>query len=423
MQARRSRGFSDLTPAELCDPVRWTDALLMALAVGKVAECVCVNAGRECHLLFHEGEEPVLRVPVPALLGRGLKARLALLADLDLIGSQPQSGVITLAGPDSRRLQVTLEAGLIGPVHLRRLSSAPSLDLEHHPGEVRPGQRVGSYQLIEELGRGGMAVVFRARHVHLHKDFAVKILREDPACEAEHTLPMFLGEARAAARIDDPRIVGVTDFGRLPLSRRPYLVMELVRGRAIASIIDDGWIPSPVLALQIVACIADAMAAAHAAGVMHGDLSPANVYVDLDSAGYVRVLDFGSARIHGDEIDDGGMIAGTPCYMSPELAMGKPPTTATDIYSLGIILYELLSGDIPFDAEDVREVLLQHVKAPIPPIECFPPAIGGDINALIRRCLAKRPEHRFADMIEMRDACSALARYISSHDSNPGHQR
>jgi eukaryotic-like serine/threonine-protein kinase len=273
----------------------------------------------------------------------------------------------------------------------------------------------GRYALEGLLGEGGMGTVYRARHITLHRALALKVLRADLAEEPE-LAARFLQEAQATAAIKHPNIVSITDFGRLP-HNRPYFVMELLSGRTLAALLKAGGALPARQASRIGMSIASGLSAAHAARVVHRDLKPENVFLLDDEGKELRIVDFGAAMVMGgSRLTKAGVVFGTPHYMSPEQAAGKPVDHRADIYALGIILYEMLTGRVPFEGDTYMGVLTQHMfVAPIPPSQAVPSLGGklGAIEAVVLRALEKEPSARFSTMDELenalRDAVSARA--------------
>lgn len=259
------------------------------------------------------------------------------------------------------------------------------------------GRVVGErYRVLETLGSGGMGAVYRAEHIHMRKPVALKVLHRELTRFAE-IVARFEREAIAAARIAHPNVAAATDFGRLP-DGACYLVLEYVHGKSLRrAMIESGPFDAD-RAGRIGRQIALALAAAHEAGIVHRDLKPENVMlVDGGEPDIVKVLDFGIAKIHMPEQADQpaltrvGTIFGTPEYMSPEQALGQAADPRADIYSLGIIFYEMLSGRTPFADKEMVAVMTRHMTESPPPL---PLEIDPALAALVMQMLAKRPSER-----------------------------
>ncbi len=261
----------------------------------------------------------------------------------------------------------------------------------------------GRYVIESVLGEGGMGIVYLARHKVIDKRVAVKILRADFAHQQEITA-RFLQEARAASSIGNPHIVDISDFGTLS-DGSTYFVMEWLDGVPLSALTRER-VPVPIAKLlPIVRQIADGPAAAHDVGIVHRDLKPDNVFLVRhgNTQDFVKILDFGIAKVMNDvekKMTRAGSLFGTPHYMSPEQSAGTPVDTRTDIYALGIILYELASGHLPFDADNLMGILTQHMfKAP-PPIRSFEgcSSIPAGLEAVILKALSKHPDQRYPTM-------------------------
>ncbi len=264
---------------------------------------------------------------------------------------------------------------------------------------------VGGYQLLEEIGRGSMGVVYRARQLSLDRDVVVKLLQLSDTDEELNELltKRFRREAQATSRLDHPNTVRVIDFGQTE-GGELYLVLEMLRGRSLGALRREvGHLP-PARVARIAEQVCRSLAEAHAAGVIHRDLKPDNVFLcDYpDGRSVAKVMDFGVARLlaptdtHISRITQAGLTVGTPMYIAPEQARGLETTPATDLYSLGVMLYELLSGAPPFDAINGMELAIKHIRQPSPTLE-IPGLVGARLlewRILIEALLAKRPADR-----------------------------
>jgi hypothetical protein len=265
------------------------------------------------------------------------------------------------------------------------------------------------YQIEGVIAEGSMGMVYRVRHTKLDTAFAMKVLRRDIAREPQ-VAARLVDEARATAAIGHPGIVAVTDFGEIGSDvlpelgelQLPYFVMELLPGRSLGEVLRaDGPLAAGRIARIMVQCAA-ALAAAHDAGIIHRDLKPGNIRIlpgerDAETA---KVLDFGVAKIIGrSQKTQAGVVYGTPHYMSPEQGRGHPVDPRTDIYALGIIMYECLTGKVPFEADTYMGVVTQHLfTRPEPPTGpgADPDAVA--LEPIVMRCLAKEPADRYPSM-------------------------
>lgn len=266
------------------------------------------------------------------------------------------------------------------------------------------------YLLVERLGIGGMGTVYRARHLLIDRAVAVKVLNprfvEDEAAQVR-----FRREAKAAGRLQHANAVGVTDFGRTS-DGYVYIVMELLEGRTLREVLAKEAPLDTARAVALMLQTAAAVAAAHEAGIIHRDLKPANIFIVQNSEvpAVVKVLDFGIAKLATDSGDDDdpktltlvGVMIGTPRYMSPEQCDGAELTPAADVYSLGVILYEMLSGVVPFSGTSPLAIAMKHAsERPRPPHELVP-SIPPALEEVVLHALEKRPEDRPANAAEFR---------------------
>jgi serine/threonine-protein kinase len=276
------------------------------------------------------------------------------------------------------------------------------------------------YEVIEPLGEGGMGTVYKVRHVTLDRMFAMKVLRRDLAAD-EGLAARFMQEARATAAIHHPAVVAINDFGTLD-DGAPFFVMELLVGETLATRMRARGLLDPREAAGIARRLADALGAAHAAKVIHRDLKPENVFLVGVSTGKaltddVRIVDFGAAKIVGaSKLTRPGVVFGTPYYMSPEQASGQPVDARADIYSLGVLLYEMLSGALPFEADTYMGVLTKHMFATAAkPSERVPSGAPlGALDAVVMRALEKEPSARYATMA---DFAEAIRRALEASDA------
>jgi serine/threonine-protein kinase len=266
----------------------------------------------------------------------------------------------------------------------------------------------GRYRLTVRLGQGGMGTVYSAVHTLMDKPLAVKILRGELATDGE-AVARFHREARSASRLDHDHCIRVTDFGQTD-DRLLYLAMELLEGRSLNERMKEGRVPVAE-AVRIVHAVAMALEHAHEAGVIHRDLKPDNIFLARRSRGreVVKVLDFGLAKLASDSgisrsITRDGTVFGTPEYMAPEQAQGEALDARTDLYALGVILYHLLTGELPFHGDTFVALLTKHVReAPRRPRD-LDPSIPPELEEIVLRCMQKRPEQRFSNATAVADA-------------------
>lgn len=273
---------------------------------------------------------------------------------------------------------------------------------------LREGDTVGPYRILGPVGQGGMASVFRGYHAKLDRHVALKMLHKG-LMEDEGFLNRFEREAQIVAKLEHPHIVPVYDFAEH--EGQPYLVMKYVEGKTLKRLMADS--PLPLERIQaIMTTIADALTYAHNHGVLHRDIKPSNIIIADD--GGVYLTDFGLARIvqAGPSTMSADMILGTPQYISPEQAAGQAELTpATDIYSLGVILYEMVVGRVPFNADTPYAVVHDHIYTPLPLPSEVNPQVPPPVEAVLVRALAKQPTDRYesatAMIADFRAACAS----------------
>jgi serine/threonine-protein kinase len=278
----------------------------------------------------------------------------------------------------------------------------------------------GRYRLDESIGEGSFGVVWRATHVMMKKRVAIKFLHTDLARHHD-ALARFRREAQAAANISHPNVCTATDFGETEAGAL-YLVMEFLDGDTLDDVLRAGGRLSAGRVIELAAQIADGLHAAHSRAILHLDLKPENLMVTTQAgAELVKILDFGIAKVpreieettetDGVKQTQTRRVHGTPGYMAPEQIVDGELGPATDLYALGCVMYELLTGRLPFDDEDVVKLMTKHLREPIPPITDAAPdaTIPEGLAALVMRLLAKQPAQRFESALVVRDALRAMS--------------
>ena len=288
---------------------------------------------------------------------------------------------------------------------------------------IGAGQLIGNYRIVSKLGTGGMGAVFLAEHPMIGKKVALKVIHRELATNKE-VVQRFFQEARAVNRIGNEHIVEIHDFGVTPEGDHFY-IMEYLEGQTLASVLARETALETMRALHVGAQIASALSAAHTSGVIHRDLKPDNIMLmtRLGDPDFVKVLDFGLAKMFQGSGASAvqtaaGVLLGTPQYMSPEACESKRDIDhRTDIYALGILLFQMMTGVLPFDGETMGEVLVKQVTA-LPPVprglnSMIPPSV----EQILLRCLAKHPDARFQTMQALREALLDPEAYL--HGSPP----
>src|SRR5512136_324146 len=265
------------------------------------------------------------------------------------------------------------------------------------------GRTFGQYQLIEPISSGGMATIYKAYQPGLDRVVAIKVLPEF-LLNQPGFLERFKIEAQAIAKLDHPHILPVYDYGEA--ERTPYLVMKYVPGGTLKDLMAQGPI-DPRQAASLLRQMAEALEHAHHKSVIHRDVKPSNVL--LQGGRWVQLMDFGLAKLMTgtSNITVSGTGVGTPDYMSPEQAQGLPVDRRTDIYSLGVVLYQMLTGDVPFHAETPMAVMLKHIAEPPPPLRTKNPDISPEIEQVALKALAKNRDDRFTHAVDFAAAYEA----------------
>lgn len=434
-------GRSAPAPASQIDPIgpiALADLMLAAALRGE-ADFVLLRVEDDVGTVsLTSGAALLGRLRVPADVGSAAAARLAIVAGLDpLIEAGSLEGRSNVA---RARIRAGDERG---EVLVSACASARGIDVEVHPlvrgrrargrntlkrcatcgayqpaqrdacdrdggalievaDDPRPGGTVGAYRVHEKLGEGSMGSVLAGEHAIIGRPVAIKVIHRSLA-ETPAVARRFLCEARAASRLKHPNVVEVTDFGLLD-DGRPFIVMERLAGESLERHIERAGALPPRAALLVAREVALALDAAHAAGVLHNDLKPGNVLLldgATEDAPRVKLVDFGAAHLSGDVDSPDELVIGTPHYMSPERARGEPGDARADLYSLGIALHEMLSGEVPFLADSAHAVLLAQMRQIPPPPASPHGALPQRVTRLVARLLAKKPAERHQSAREL----------------------
>jgi len=262
--------------------------------------------------------------------------------------------------------------------------------------------QVGRYQLFETLGVGATSRVVRGFDPLIGRPVAIKIFPSEIA--QGESRDRFLREARVVGQLSHPNIITLHDMGIEEATQTPYLVMELVDGLALDRILEKGTLPLP-RACAWIAHAAEALDVAHKRGVIHGDVKPANILISTD--GRLKLTDFGMARVAKREARDSALL-GTPAYWCPEQIMGRPQDARSDIFSLGVVLYEVVTGTRPFDADSLQGICNRVLSSTPNTVSQLQPSIPAAFDEIISSCLAKNPDERIA-------SAEALAKLLFPH--------
>lgn len=274
----------------------------------------------------------------------------------------------------------------------------------------------GRYELLERIGSGGMAIVYKAKDNALGRVVAIKLMHQSLTSDPDF-LRRFQHEAHAAANLTHPHIVTVHDIGQD--GSRHYIVMEYVEGQTLKQIVrgysaDQRFIPIS-RTLNLMGQLCEGIGYAHRSQIVHCDIKPQNILVTHDDR--VKVTDFGIARALNaisTQADD-GMVWGTPQYFAPEQAAGQPTTPASDVYSIGIVLFEALTGTLPFTGDNGTEIAMKHLQESPPPVDLLNPAVSPELTQIVNKLLAKEPTARYR-------TAGQLARILGSYEQSHGNR-
>ena len=394
-------------------PVEMAETLLLTLDRGQLTSIDVAPSGNAHRVRGERAGETVVLGELPEQLGDALTARFALIAGLDLAMSEEQLGRIR-----TRRREG--EGSVEHLVAVRGTAGGRTVEVRALVSDVVPvrtdhaNRSLGTYALLDEIGRGGMGVVYRGVHLTLEKPVAIKVLHHGVVQGAEAATRLIM-EARAACRARHPAIVDVSDVGRLS-DGRTFLVMELVEAPTLDVLLADGPL-APDRVLRIAGQVASALAAASEAGIVHRDIKPANLFVLPDDR--VKVTDFGVARVRAEAAEASGPkgVAGTAWYMSPEQASARPVDSRSDLYSLGVVMFEMLTGRVPFDGDRVVEILAAHLSRPVSSMVGPAGLVPEPVQAVVRRALAKSPDDRWASPAAMAHAIGEAARGLETRSA------
>src|SRR2546421_9496303 len=281
----------------------------------------------------------------------------------------------------------------------------------------------GRYQLERRRARAGVGGLHKPRHIFLKTAHAIKIILPDLVGNDPNLVTRFRQEALAAAAIRHQNIIAVTDFG-VVRGTMPFLVMEFVQGKSLQDIMAEEGAMSPLRAFELMQPICAGIAAAHRQGIVHRDLKPLNVMIQnqVPTSEGVKILDFGLAKIKSGELL-GSFIAaqttglmGSPFYMAPEQWSDEPPDARSDIYSLGVMLYQMLCGEVPFKGSSIPSIMKKHVTADVPTLASKGAEVPAQIEAVVRHALEKDPKYRTASADDFVAEDRKSTRLNSSHD-------
>ena len=328
---------------------------------------------------------------------------LATMAQPAMAAAAPVPAAVAVAvAANAAAARVATPAAPVAPV-------APAAPLaRQNVEEVPADQRLGRYVLVREIGRGAMGIVYLGRDSAINRQVAIKAIplaAEFSDTELAEARVRFFREAETAGRLNHPNIVTIYDVGEE--RGLAYIAMEYLKGRHLSDYSASNNLLEPRKVLELIGRTAEALGFAHKQQVVHRDIKPANLMYD-SSTGVLKITDFGIARLTGAGSTRTGIVLGTPSFMSPEQLEGRTVTGRSDLFSLGVSLFQLLTGQLPFTADSMTGLMQQIAEAPHPPLRAFRPDLPPCVESIVDRALAKDPEARFdsgAQMAAALDDC------------------
>ncbi len=350
-------------------------------------------------VVFYRQGQAVASAFLPGRMGQVVVERFRFLAELDPVEETPQSASFRVsAGPDRVQLFLRTQGSrATTSAEIWFLYGTDDADAAVAPftatSRMRPGDMIGPLRILRQLGAGGMGVVYRAHHVLLDRPCAVKIMRRE-SMNDQLSMDRFFREARLGAMTEHEGTVSIMDVGTLP-DGRPYIVMELIEGSSMEKIVTDGGALMPLRAVALARDIALSLSELHDRGVVHCDVTPGNIFVSGEAPSErIKICDFGSARAREDQDDDADIVFGTPFYMAPEQIRGHRCDGRTDLYALGVLLHELISGKVPFDGDSAVAIAKRHLTDMPPmlisPYGALPPGLATIVARLLQKDAADR---------------------------------
>jgi len=325
---------------------------------------------------------------------RDVSARLRRLMDVER--NKPKAATTANAAP----AQAATDATMPNLRALKDRDAPPAAD-RAAVAAIPESERLGRYQLEREIGRGAMGVVYLGRDTAINRMVAIKAIplaSEFSDAELIEARSRFFREAETAGRLNHPNIVTIYDVGEE--RGLAYIAMEYLKGRHLSDYTKSDGLMEPRKVLQVIARTADALGFAHKQQVVHRDIKPANLMYDA-STDTLKITDFGIARLSGAGTTRTGIVLGTPSFMSPEQLEGRTVTGHSDLFSLGVSLFQLLTGQLPFTADSMTGLMQQIAEAPHPPLRAFRPDLPACVESVIDRALAKNPEDRYDSGAQM----------------------